>query len=129
MSWDAAIQQGKQLKQYRAWSPLQELVFSESLEEKPDGQIGSKFTQAARDGIFDAVLRVPGLTQEIQTPSLFIQPAAGVNRFDWQLKPYRTYLRHLTIQQVPGNHWAFLVEPEAFYQTLRQFLTSLSGLV
>ena len=120
--WDAAMHQGKRMKQYRDWNGLQESVFSQSLEEKPDGTVGSRFTKAARDGIFDAVLRVPGLTQEISVPSLFMQPEAGVNRFDWQLKPYRKYLKHLRIESVPGNHWAFLVEPEHFSQTLTDFL-------
>ncbi|EKU97674.1 putative hydrolase or acyltransferase of alpha/beta superfamily [Leptolyngbya sp. PCC 7375] len=120
--WDAAIQQGKQMKQYRDWNSLQESVFRESLAENPDGTIGSKFTKAARDEIFDAVLRVPGLTQEIQVPSLFMQPQAGVNRFDWQLKPYRKYLKNLRVETIPGNHWAFLVEPENFSKTLIDFL-------
>ncbi|MFG6093650.1 alpha/beta hydrolase [Leptothoe sp. ISB3NOV94-8A] len=120
--WDTAIQQGKQLKQYRDWNSLQEAVFRESLAENPDGTVGSKFTKAARDEIFDAVLRVPGLTQEIQVPSLFMQPQAGVNRFDWQLKPYRKYLKNLRVETIPGNHWAFLVEPEGFSKTLIDFL-------
>ena len=119
--WDMAIQQGKQMKQYRDWNRLQESVFRESLVEKPDRTVGSKFTKAARDGIFDAVLRVPGLTEEIQVPSLFIRPETGVNRFDWQLKPYQKYLKNLRIETVPGNHWAFLVEPESFSQTLIDF--------
>ncbi|MEM7771482.1 MAG: alpha/beta hydrolase [Cyanobacteria bacterium P01_E01_bin.6] len=123
--WDGAIQQGKQMKQYQDWNELQHAVFRESLEEKPDGRIASKFTTAARDGIFDAVLRVPGLTEDIQVPTLFIQPSDGVNRFDWQLKPYRNHLKNLTIQTVPGNHWAFLVKPEVFSQTLITFLQTL----
>ncbi|MBT9316923.1 alpha/beta fold hydrolase [Leptothoe spongobia] len=125
--WDTAIQQGKRMKQYRGWNELQESVFRESLETMPDGNVGSKFTTAARDGIFDAVLRVPGLTKEIQVPSLFIQPQDGVNRFDWQLKPYQKYLRNLTIQTVPGNHWAFLVKPEAFEQVLSHFLQTIES--
>lgn len=120
--WDAAIQQGKQLKQYRGWNSLQESVFRESLAENPDGTVGSKFTKVARDEIFDAVLRVPGLIKEIQVPSLFMQPQAGVNRFDWQLKPYRQYLKKLRVETIPGNHWAFLVEPESFSKRLLDFL-------
>ena len=123
--WDAAIQQGKQMKQYRDWNELQESVFRQSLEEKSEGCVGSKFTKAARDGIFDAVLRVPGLIKDIQVPTLFMQPEAGVNRFDWQLKPYRKYLKTLTVQTVPGNHWAFLVEPKAFENTLTTFFKVL----
>lgn len=121
-TWDDAIDQGKRMKQYRAWNDLQAAVFRESLEEKRDGKIGSKFTLEARDGIFDAVLRVPGLIGDIQVPSLFMQPEAGVNRFDWQLKPYRKYLKNLATETIPGNHWAFLVEPDAFYQSLSKFL-------
>ncbi|MEM7066647.1 MAG: alpha/beta hydrolase [Cyanobacteria bacterium P01_B01_bin.77] len=124
-NWDAAIQQGKQMKQYRSWNQLQESVFCESLEEKADGKVSSKFTQTARDEIFDAVLRIPGLTQKIQTPSLFMQPESGINRFDWQLKPYQEFLETLTVQSVSGNHWAFLVEPDAFSQALINFLKTL----
>jgi haloacetate dehalogenase len=123
-NWDTAIEQGKTMKQYRGWNGLQEAVFRYSLEEKPDGRVGSKFTIAARDGIFDAVLCVPGLIEEVQVPTLFIQPEGGVNRFDWQLKPYRKYLKNLTVETVPGNHWAFLVEPEAFSRALLNFLKS-----
>lgn len=62
-SWEDAIAQGKQMKQYRDWNQLQESVFRKSLEEKSDGIVGSKFTTAARDEIFDAVLRVSGLSR------------------------------------------------------------------
>lgn len=123
--WNAAIQQGKQMKQYQHWNTLQESVFRESLEAKADGTVGSKFTQTARDEIFDAVLQIPGLTRKIQMPSLFMQPESGVNRFDWQLKPYQKFLETLTVQSVPGNHWAFLVEPDAFSQVLINFLKTL----
>ncbi|MEM1254413.1 MAG: alpha/beta hydrolase [Cyanobacteria bacterium P01_H01_bin.21] len=124
--WETAIQQGKQMKQYRDWNKLQASVFQESLEEKPDGTVGSKFTKTARDRIFDAVLRVPGLIKEVQVPSLFMQPEAGVNRFNWQLKPYQKYLQDLRIETIPGNHWAFLVEPESFSKTLTDFLAGVS---
>ena len=127
-NWEAAISQGKQMSQYQGWNNLQELVFRESLEEKSDGTIGSKFTKAARDGIFDAVLTVPGLIQDVQVPSLFMRPEAGVNRSDWQLKPYRKYLKKLTVETVPGNHWAFLVKPDAFYQSLTAFLSACNDI-
>ncbi|MEB3212475.1 MAG: alpha/beta hydrolase [Leptolyngbyaceae bacterium] len=122
--WEAAIEQGKTMKQYRDWNDLQEAVFCQSLEEKPDGRVVSKFTTIARDEIFDAVLRVPGLIQDIHVPTLFMQPEAGVNRFNWQLKPYRKYLKNLTLQTVPGTHWAFLDQPDAFSQVLVPFLNS-----
>jgi haloacetate dehalogenase len=126
--WDAAIPQGKQMKQYRDWNKLQESVFRQSLVEQSDGSVGSKFTTTARDEIFDAVLRIPGLIKTIDVQSLFLQPAAGVNRFDWQLKPYQKYVKNLEIQTVPGNHWAFLVEPDVFSQTLINFLQTLPTL-
>jgi pimeloyl-ACP methyl ester carboxylesterase len=67
-------------------------------------------------------MRVPGLTTPIYIPTLFIQPEKGVNRLQWQLKPYKTYLKHLEISQVSGNHWAFLTKPEIFNQTVKTFL-------
>jgi haloacetate dehalogenase len=115
------------MKQYRDWTPLQQQVFEESLEVKSDGCLGSKFTVAARDQIFDAVLRVPGLVRPVAVPTLFMQSEAGVNRFDWQLQPYRKYLQTLQIQKIPGNHWAFLVEPDAFSAALLAFLDAQSG--
>jgi haloacetate dehalogenase len=67
-------------------------------------------------------MQVAGLTVPIDIPTLFIQPEKGVNRQDWQLKPYKTYLKNLRICQVPGNYWPFLVQPEAFNQTAEAFL-------
>ncbi|HEY9881197.1 MAG TPA: alpha/beta hydrolase [Leptolyngbyaceae cyanobacterium] len=123
-SFPQAVEKAKTLKQYREWTPLQEAVFTASLEQKPDGRWGSKFTIAARNGIFEDVLKVPGLTEPIEVPTLFVQPEAGVNRYDWQLKPYKRYLKNLTLQSVPGNHWAFLGEPVAFNQTVETFLAT-----
>ncbi|MBE9042380.1 alpha/beta hydrolase [Oscillatoriales cyanobacterium LEGE 11467] len=118
----AAIAKARQMKQYRDWTPLQEAVFRQSIEQKPDGRWGSKFTIAARDRIFDAVLRVPGLTRSVSVPTLFVQPESGVNRYNWQLKPYQKHLSHLEIRRVPGNHWAPLGEPEAFNAAIAPFL-------
>ncbi|ELS04265.1 putative hydrolase or acyltransferase of alpha/beta superfamily [Xenococcus sp. PCC 7305] len=112
----------RQLKQYRGWSSLQQQVFQASIEEKPDGTWSSKFTKPARDRIFLEVMQVEGLTKTIDIPTLFIKPDQGLNRLDWQLKPYKTYLSNLQICEVPGNHWAFLVEPEAFNRTVAEFL-------
>jgi pimeloyl-ACP methyl ester carboxylesterase len=67
-------------------------------------------------------MRVPGFTTVIDTPTLFIQPQKGVNRQAWQIQPYKTYLKNLQISQVPGNHWAFLTQPEVFNQTVEAFL-------
>ncbi|MFB2977705.1 alpha/beta fold hydrolase [Microseira sp. BLCC-F43] len=121
-SYEQALTLAPQLKQYQGWSPLQQKVFQAGIEQKPDGRWGSKFTIAARDGIFAEVMQVAGLTIPIAIPTLFVQPETGVNRFDWQLQPYKTYLKNLQICQVPGNHWPFLTEPEAFNQTVADFL-------
>ncbi len=121
-SYEDAQQQAQQLKQYRGWSDLQQAVFQAGIEEKLDGKWGSKFTVAARNQIFDDVLKVAGLTQPIELPTVFFKPDAGLNRTDWQLRPYRTYLPQLQLVEVPGNHWAFLVEPEAFNRAIAQAL-------
>jgi pimeloyl-ACP methyl ester carboxylesterase len=121
-SYESAEQQAQQLSQYQGWTDLHQKVFQAGIEQKPDGSWGSKFTIAARDRIFEDVMRVPGLTQPIYLPTLFVQPEKGVNRQDWQLKPYKTYLQNLNICQVPGNHWPFLTQPEAFNQTVEAFL-------
>ena len=126
-SEEAALAKARQMKQYRDWTPFQETAFRQSIEPKSDGGWGSKFTVAARNEIFDAVLRVPGLTQPVSVPTLFVQPESGVNRYDWQLKPYQKYLSNLKIQMVPGNHWAFLVEPDAFKTAIAQFLDRQNG--
>ncbi|NEQ61806.1 MAG: alpha/beta hydrolase, partial [Moorea sp. SIO4A1] len=76
----------------------------------------------ARNEIFEDVMRVAGLTEIIAIPTVLIVPEKGLNRSDWQLKPYKTYLKNLTIRQVPGNHWPFLVEPEEFNRAVELFL-------
>lgn len=123
-TYDQAEQQARQLKQYTGWSDWQQAVFATSIEQKPDGRWGSKFVVQARDEIFADVMEVAGLTTAIAIPTLFVQPAQGLNRTAWQLKPYRTYLQNLTLTQVPGNHWCFLVEPIAFNQAIARFLAS-----
>jgi pimeloyl-ACP methyl ester carboxylesterase len=121
-SYEDAEQKVRQLSQYQDWTPLQQQVFQASIEQKPDGSWGSKFTVAARDGTFEDVMLVAGLTVPIHIPTLFVQPKKGVNRQDWQLKPYKTYLKNLQVCQVPGNHWPFLVAPEEFNRTVEAFL-------
>ncbi|MBD2129156.1 alpha/beta hydrolase [Microcoleus sp. ZQ-A2] len=121
-SYEQALNQARQLNLYQGWSSLQQQVFQAGIEQKPEGGWGSKFTIPARDQIFEDVMRVPGLTDSIDIPTLFIQPETGVNRKNWQLKPYKTYLKNLKICQVPGNHWPFLVQPKAFNQTVQAFL-------
>jgi pimeloyl-ACP methyl ester carboxylesterase len=126
-SYAQAERQARQLKQYRGWSELQQAVFQAVMEQKPDGSWGSKFVTPARDEIFTDVMQVAGLTQTIEIPTLFVQPQAGLNRTAWQLQPYRHQLKNLQIQQVPGNHWCFLVEPEAFNQAVAEFLDKTCG--
>ncbi len=124
--YEEAEKQARQLNQYQDWTPLQKQVFQASIEQKPDGNWGSKFTIAARDGIFDEVMRVPGLTLPVNIPTLFVQPEKGVNRQNWQLKPYKTYLKNLQISKLPGNHWCFMTQPESFNQTVAAFFESVS---
>ncbi len=121
-SFSEAELNAHQLSQYSGWSELQQQVFQGGIEQKSDGNWGSKFTIAARNQIFEAVIETPGFTEAIEIPSLLIVPQTGVNRMAWQLKPYQTYLNNLTIQSVLGNHWPFLVEPVTFNQVVRQFL-------
>lgn len=121
-SFSEAEQNARQLSQYLGWSELQQQVFQGGIEQKKDGKWGSKFTIAARNQIFAAVMDTPGFTKPIDIPSLLIKPERGVNRMAWQLKPYQTYLKNLTIQPVPGNHWPFLVKPVIFNQVIQQFL-------
>ncbi len=121
-SYEQALAQARGLNLYQGWSSLQQQVFQAGIEQKSDGRWGSKFVIPARDQIFEEVMRVAGFTEPIDIPTLFIQPEKGVNRTNWQLKPYKTYLKNLRICNVPGNHWPFLVEPEAFNQTVQAFL-------
>ena len=121
-TYQAAEQQAKKLKQYQGWSSLQQEVFKAAMEQKPDGSWGSKFVKQARNEIFLDVMRVAGLTKSIDIPSLLILPHKGLNRTEWQITPYKTYLTNLEIVQVAGNHWAFLVEPDEFNLTVERFL-------
>jgi pimeloyl-ACP methyl ester carboxylesterase len=123
-SYEEAEQKIKQLSQYQNWSSLQQEVFKAAIEQKTDGTWGSKFTIAARDGIFNAVMEVPGFIHPVDTPTLFIQPEKGVNRQNWQIQPYKTNLKNLLIRQVPGNHWPFLTNPIEFNQTVAVFLAA-----
>ena len=124
-SFAEAETQAKELGKYGGWSEFQQMVFQESIEEKADGKWGSKFVVPARNEIFEEVMGVPGLTEYIDVPTLFIQPEKGLNRSELQIKPYKKYLRNLNLQKISGNHWAFLVEPEDFNQRIEEFLESL----
>lgn len=121
-SYAEAEAQARQLKQYQGWSTWQQKVFQAGIEQKADGSWGSKFTIAARDRIFADVMCEPGFISPVDTPTLFIQPEQGLNRQNWQIKPYKTYLTNFCLCQVPGNHWPFLTEPEAFNRTVAAFL-------
>ena len=121
-SYEEAEKFARKLKQYRGWTPLQQQAFQAGIEQKLDGTWGSKFTIAARNEIFEEVMRVPGLTETIEIPTLFIKPKQGINRTEWQLKPFKTYLKKLSVCEVPGNHWPFLVQAEDFNSTVEGFL-------
>jgi pimeloyl-ACP methyl ester carboxylesterase len=121
-SYEEAENRAKKLKQYQGWTSFQQEVFKNSLEEKPDGSWVSKCFKQAINEIFTDVMRVSGLTQKIDIPSLLVLPEKGLNRTEWQIKPYKTYLKKLEIVQVKGNHWAFLVEPDEFNLTIKNFL-------
>ena len=123
-SYEEAIEVAKQLKEYQGWSKLQEQVFTSGIEQKADGTWGSKFTVDARNQIFEEVMLVSGLTQNIEISTLLVVPEQGLTRREWQLKPYKTYLGNLEIVSVLGNHWAFLGEEEAFNQVVKNFLIS-----
>jgi pimeloyl-ACP methyl ester carboxylesterase len=120
-TYDQAEALARTLKQYRGWSPLQQQVFTAGMEEKPGGGWGSKFAIAARNGVFADILQVAGLTASIPTPTLLLLPEQGLNRLAWQIKPYKTYLPHLTIQTIPGNHWPHLVAPESCARAVGDF--------
>lgn len=121
-SYQEAENQAKKLKQYQGWNILQQEVFKNSVEQKIDGSWGSKFIKEARNEIFTDVMRVSGLTKNLDIPSLLVLPEKGLNRTEWQIKPYKTYLKNLEIVKVKGNHWAFLVEPDNFNYTIKNFL-------
>ncbi len=126
-NYEVAVEQAQKLKQYRGWSAFQQEVFQAAMTQTASGQWCSKFVIQARDEVFEDLLHVAGLTAPLPMPTLFIQPEQGLNRTAWQLQPYRTYLTNLQIQVVPGNHWCFLVEPEAFNRAIANFLTSLQA--
>jgi pimeloyl-ACP methyl ester carboxylesterase len=113
----------RQLKQYKGWSNLQQEVFKNAIEQKADGSWSSKFTLSARGEIFEDVMGLAGLTKTLDIPSLLILPQQGLNRTAWQIQSYKKYLTSLEIKKIPGNHWAFLGEPETFNQAVAEFLS------
>jgi pimeloyl-ACP methyl ester carboxylesterase len=125
-SYEAAVAVAQGLKQYRGWSPLQAAVFETGMRQREDGQWVSKFAIAARNGVFQDVLQLAGLTTELATPTTVLLPTQGLNRTAWQIKPYKQYLPHVTLQSLPGNHWPHLVAPDACNQTVVNCLASVS---
>ncbi|MFM7789977.1 MAG: alpha/beta fold hydrolase [Microcystis panniformis] len=113
----------RQLKQYKGWSNLQQEVFKNAIEQKVDGSWSSKFNLSAREEIFEDVMGFAGLTKTLDIPSLLILPQQGLNRTAWQIQSYKKYLTSLEIKKIPGNHWAFLGEPETFNQAVAEFLS------
>ncbi|MDJ0560963.1 MAG: alpha/beta hydrolase [Microcystis sp. M53599_WE4] len=113
----------RQLKQYKGWSNLQQEVFKNAIEQKADGSWSGKFTLSARGEIFEDVMGFAGLTKTLDIPSLLILPQQGLNRTAWQIQSYKKYLTSLEIKKIPGNHWAFLGEPEIFNQAVAEFLS------
>lgn len=128
-SYEEAETQARQMGKFKQWNDLQKTVFQANLEQKSDGSWGSKFTIPARNGIFKEVMEVDGLTSPLSIPTLLIIPEKGLNRMQWQLKPYHQYLQNLQIKTVPGNHWAFLGQPETFNRCVAEFLTNSSHLL
>lgn len=114
------------LKQYRGWSPHQQMVFQASIEQKTDGSWGSKFVAPARNEVFAEITQISGLPQPLQIPTLLITPEQGLNRFAWQIRPFQQTITPLSIQAIPGNHWPFLVSPDPFHRTIAEWLERLA---
>ena len=121
-SYTEAEQKAQRRKPLRGWNALQKQVFEEGVEPLDDGHWTSKFSRHARDQVFDAVMHTATLTKPLIPPTLFIQPEHGINRFQWQLRPYETHARRLERRSVPGHHWPFLTHPESFNETVAEFL-------
>ncbi|MGK7890722.1 MAG: alpha/beta fold hydrolase [Leptolyngbyaceae cyanobacterium] len=125
--YETAEQAAKTLKQYRDWTPFQQAVFRQSMQENPDGTWSSKFCVAARNGVFEDFTQVAGLTAPISAPTLFIRPQQGLNRLGFQLRSYQRFIQHLEMREVPGNHWAFLVTPDLINPIMVEFLEADTG--
>jgi pimeloyl-ACP methyl ester carboxylesterase len=122
-SYEAAETAAKSLKQYQGWSDLQKQVFQASIEQKINGVWSSKFPVAARDGIFKNVMTIASFTDKVEIPTLLIKFSEGLNRSQWQFKPYYQYLTQLEIKELTGHHWAFLTNPQQFNQVVDNYLT------
>ncbi|NET09674.1 MAG: alpha/beta hydrolase [Merismopedia sp. SIO2A8] len=121
-TYTQAEQQAKTLKQYKQWSLLQEAVFKEGMVKNADGTWSSQFCMAARDGVFEDFTQVSALTAPINIPTLLVRPEKGLNQRSFQLNPYKQFISNLEIQCVPGNHWAFTVDPNTVNPIMIHFL-------
>ena len=124
-SYEAAAEAAKTLKQFQGWSDLQQQVFQASIEQKADGTWSSKFPIAARDGIFNNVMNIASFSHPIEVPTLLVKFSEGLNRSDWQFKPYHQYLTNLEVVELTGHHWAFLTSASEFNKLVRQHLDSI----
>ncbi|OKH13443.1 alpha/beta fold hydrolase [[Limnothrix rosea] IAM M-220] len=124
-SYEKAEAIAKGLKQFRGWNEWQAAIFNASIEPMEAGKYHSKFVKRACDEIFVDVMQEQGVSHPSDLPSLFIQPEKGLNRVSFQVASYKKNLTNLTWQTVPGNHWAHIVEPEAFNQAIADFLMQL----
>ena len=121
-SYEAAAEAAKTLKQFQGWSELQQQIFHAGIEQKPDGTWSSKFPIAARDGIFNNVMNIASFTHPVAVPTLLVKFSEGLNRSDWQFKPYHQYLTNLEVIELKGHHWAFLTDPDEFNATIEDYL-------
>ena len=124
-SYEVAVEAAKTLKQFQGWSELQQQVFQAGIEQKPDGIWSSKFPIAARDGIFNNVMNIASFTRAVEVPTLLIKFSEGLNRNDWQFKPYNQYLTNLDVTELTGHHWSFLTNPQEFNRVVDNYLTNV----
>lgn len=124
-TYEEAETAAKQLKQYQGWSEQQQQIFNASVEQKPNGTWSSKFPVAARDGIFNNVMNIASFTHPVEVPTLLIKFTEGLNRSQWQFKPYHQYLTNLEVMELTGHHWGFLTNPDEFNTAVENYLASI----
>ncbi len=71
-NYEEAEKVAKRLKQFRGWTPWQEEIFRYGIEEKADGSWSSKFIKAARNEIFQDMMKKKALSQKLELPSLLV---------------------------------------------------------
>lgn len=124
---DAAEAVARGLKQYRGWVPRQQAVFREGMVQAPDGTWRSRFAVAARDGVFDDMLRTDGLTARLDVPTTLLLPEGGLNKTAWQTAVYRRHVPRLEIVSIPGNHWPHLLAPDTFHRAVDEALAGVDA--